>query len=118
MGSLKLFFGLGVIVAALFVCFKLIPPYFSNYELQDAIKTESVQSTYSTRTEEDIRAAIIKHARDYDIELTPKQVHVVRNGGVGNGSLTIDVEYSVPVDLPGYSTEIAFHPSSKNTGVY
>jgi hypothetical protein len=118
MASLKLIFGLGIIGAALFVCFRLIPPYFSNYELQDAIKTESVQSTYSTRTEDDIRAAVIKHARDYDIELTPKQVHVVRNGGVGNGSLTIDVEYSVQLDLPGYSTELDFHPSSKNTGVY
>src|SRR5271169_2868635 len=117
MSSVKLIFGLGVIAAALFVCFRLIPPYFSNYELQDAIKTESVQSTYSTRTEEDIRAAIIKHARDYDIELTPKQVHVVRNGGIGNGSLTIDVEYSVPLDLIVYSTTLDFHPSTQNKGV-
>ena len=61
---------------------KLIPPFFSNYELEDSIKTEALQATYSTRTEEDIRAAIIKQARNYDIVLTPKQVHVTRAGGV------------------------------------
>jgi hypothetical protein len=118
MASLKLIFGLGLMCAVGLVCFKLIPPYFSNYELEDAIKSESIQSTYTTRTEEDIKAAVIKHARNYDIELEPKQVHVVRNGGLGNGTLAIEVDYTVPVELPGYSTELDFHLSSKNKGVY
>jgi len=118
MASLKLIVGLGIIAAVMTVCFKLIPPFFSNYELEDAIKAEAVQSTYTTRTEEDIRNATIKRARTYDIELTPKQVHVVRDGGIGTGTVSIEVEYSVPFALPGYSTEIDFHPSSKNTGVY
>jgi len=100
------------------VGFKLIPPYFSNYELEDAIKTEALQATYSTRTEDDVREAIIKQARNYDIALTPKQVHVSRVGGFGNGSLAIDAEYSVPIELPGYSTILEFHPSSKNKGVF
>lgn len=97
---------------------KLIPPYFANYQFEDAIKTESVQSTYTTRSEEDIREAIIKEARNYDIILTPKQVKVTRVGGLGNGTLNIEAEYSVPIDLPGYSTTLEFHPSSKNKGVY
>ena len=54
-----------------------------------------------------------------DSVLTPKQVHVSRTGGGnGNGSLTIEAEYSVPVDLPGYSTTLSFHPSSQNKGVF
>lgn len=97
---------------------KLVPPYFANYELEDSIKTESVQSTYSTRSEDDIREAVIKHARNYDIELTPKQVKVQRVGGYGTGSLDIEADYSVPIDLPGYSTTLEFHASSKNKGVY
>jgi hypothetical protein len=115
---MKLIFGVGIILAMMLVAFKLFPPYFSNYELEDAIKTEAVQSTYTTRSEEDIRDTVIKRARKYDIELTPKQVHVMRNGGIGNGTLAIDVDYTVPVDLPGYTAELDFHPSSKNTGVY
>jgi hypothetical protein len=118
MASLKLIFGVAIFVIVAMVGLKLIPPFFSNYELEDAIKTEATQSTYSTRTEEDIRESIIKQARNYDIALTPKQVHVSRVGGFGVGTLAIDAEYSVPIDLPGYSTTLEFHPSSKNKGVY
>jgi len=117
MATLKLVFGVAVIAAILLVGFKVIPPVLSNYQFEDAIKTEALQSTYTTRTEEDIREAVIKQARGYDIALTPKQVHVARVGGMGNGSLAIDVEYSVPIELPGYSTTINFHPSTKNKAV-
>jgi hypothetical protein len=118
MGTLKLVLGFGIFAALILFGMKIIPPFFSNYELEDAIKTEATQSTYSTRTEDDIRESIIKQAQGYDIVLTPKQVHVSRIGGFGQGTLAIDAEYSVPIDLPGYSTTIEFHPSSKNKGIY
>lgn len=118
MATLKLIFGFAVFAALALVGLKVIPPYFSNYEFEDAIKTESMQATYSTRSEDDIREAIIKQARNYDITLTPKQVKVTRVGSFGNGSLSIEAEYSIPLDLPGYSTTLEFHPSSKNKGVY
>jgi len=118
MATLKLVLGFAIFCAMGLVGIKIIPPFFSNYELEDAIKTEAVQATYSTRSEEDVREAIIKHARNYDITLTPKQVIVSRVGGFGTGSLTIEADYSVPVTLPGYSTTLDFHPSSKNKGVF
>jgi hypothetical protein len=118
MATLKLMIGLAVFCMVGLVGVKLIPPYFSNYELEDEIKTEALQATYSMRTEDDIRDAIIKHARNYDIALTPKQVRISRTGGYGTGTLAIEAEYSVPFDLPGYSTTIEFHPSSKNKGIY
>ena len=118
MTTLKLVFGVAVFVAMVIVGIKVVPPYFANYELEDAIKTEALQATYSTRSEDDVRDAVIKHARNYDIALTAKQVHVLRVGGFGTGTLAIDAEYSVPIDLPGYSTTLEFHPSSKNKGVY
>jgi hypothetical protein len=118
MGTLKLIFGIGVFAALGLVGIKIIPPFFANYELEDAIKTEATQSTYSTRTEDDIRESVIKQARNYDIALTPKQVHVTRVGGFGAGTLAIEAEYSVQIDLPGYSTTLDFRPSSKNKGVY
>ena len=118
MGTFKLILGFGVIVLVAFLGIKVIPVYFSNYEFEDFIKEEALHSTYSTRTEDDIRDAVIKHARDYDIDLNAKQVHVSRTGSNGNGSLTIEADYSVPIDLPGYSTTVEFHPSSKNKGVF
>jgi hypothetical protein len=118
MATLKLVFVLAILGSLILVGVKVIPPYFSNYQFEDSIKSEATQSTYSTRSEEDIREAIIKEARGYDIALTPKEVHVSRAGGFGTGTLAIEVDYSVPIDLPGYSTTIEFHPSTKNKGIY
>ncbi|MGO9863250.1 MAG: hypothetical protein ACLPLR_06550 [Terriglobales bacterium] len=118
MSTAKMIFGLIVFAMLVLLAFKVIPPYFSNYELEDSVKTEALQSTYSTRTEDDIREAVIKDARGDDIALTPKQVHVTRVGGIANGSITIEVDYSVPLDLPGYSTSLDFHISSRNKGLY
>jgi len=78
MATLKLIFGVAIFVALVVAGIKVIPPFFANYELEDSIKTEALQATYSTRTEDDVREAIIKQARNYDIALTPKQVHVSR----------------------------------------
>ena len=118
MATVKLVLVLAILGAFVLVGAKVIPPYFSNYELEDTLKTEALQATYSTRTEDDIREAIIKGARKYDIALTPKQVHVSRVGGFATGTLAIEADYSVPIDLPGYSTTLDFHPSTKNKGVY
>lgn len=118
MGTMKLVLGFGVFLAMILVGVKVIPPFFANYELEDAIKADALQATYSTRTEEDIRSAVIKHARDYDIPLTPQQVKVSRVGGYGTGTLNIEAEYTVSIDLPGYSTTLQFHPSSQNKGVF
>ncbi len=118
MATLKLLFGVAIFGALVLGGIKIIPPYFSNYEFEDSIKTEALQATYTTRTEDDVRAAVIKEARKYDIALTPQQVHVSRVGGVNSGSLTIDAEYSVPIELPGYSTTLEFHPSTKNKAAF
>lgn len=111
-------FGVCVIVVAAIVLIKLVPVYVSEFELEDAIKNDALQATYSTKSEEEIREAVIKHAKDYDVQLTPKQVHVSRNGSFGNGTLQIECDYSVPLEFPGYSTTVEFHPSSKNQGVF
>jgi hypothetical protein len=87
MATLKLVFGFVLFGMVALVCYKLLPPFFANYELEDSIKTEATQSTYSTRSEDDIRASIIKQARGYDIALTPRQVHVLRVGSFGTGTL-------------------------------
>jgi len=115
---MKAILGVVLMVAVAIVCLKLIPPYFSNYEFEDFIKNEALQSTYGTRSESEIRDSVIKHAREYDIQLTAAQVKVSRSGNSGSGSLSIEADYSVPVSFPGYSTSLEFHPSTKNKGIY
>jgi hypothetical protein len=119
MGKIKLLFGLAAIVAVIYGGAELIPPYFSNYEFEDAIKEEALHSTYSNRNEEDIRETVFKKARDLEIPLSRDQIKVQRSGsGQGNGTLSIEADYSVHVDLPGYPLDLHFTPSSRNKGVF
>jgi hypothetical protein len=110
--------GLAVMAALVTVGLKVIPVYFNNYQFEDAIKNEALQSTYSTRSVDDIRDAVIKKAHDCDIPLTAKEVHVSRTGINGSGSLVIEVNYTATIELPGYSTTVEFNPSTKNKGVF
>jgi len=118
MATLRLLLGFALFGTLALVCYKLVPPVFANYQLEDAIKNDALQATYSMRSEEDIRQVVVKHARDFDIELSPKDVHVTRTGSYGTGTLTIEADYTVPVDFPGYTTTLEFHPSSNNKGVF
>ena len=49
---MKIIFGIFIMVAAVILIASLAPPYFSNYQFEDAIKTESQMSTYTSKTED------------------------------------------------------------------
>ncbi len=118
MGRIKLVVGILAIVAAVYLCAELIPPFFSNYQFEDAIKTEALQSTYTARTEDAIRESIFKKAQDLEIPVTKDDIKVQRSGTMGNGSLTIETQYTVHLNLPGYPLDLHFNPSSRNKGVF
>ncbi len=108
MGAIKMTFGLFVIVAAVYLGAMLVPPYFENYEFQDAVKNEATLDTYTTKTEKDIRTAVFKQAQDLDIPISEEQIHVQRSGGMGNGTIIIRAPYVVHVDIPGYPMDLHF----------
>ena len=118
MGTLKLVLGLAVVIAVIYGLCLLVPPYFSNYQFEDMMKTEALHDTYSTKTDDDVRKAVLKQAKDFEISLTEEQVKVQRTGTQGMGTFSIDVDYTVHVDMPGYPLDLHFHPSSKNRGVW
>jgi hypothetical protein len=115
---MKMVIGILIIVAAVILIATLAPPYFSNYQFEDALKTESQMSTYTTKTEEVIRDEVFKKAQEMDIPITKEQIKVVRNGVVGTGSVSIDASYTVHVNLPGYPMDLHFDASARNKGVF
>ena len=118
MGALKMIFGIACIVVAVYVCAELIPPYFANYQFEDAIRNEAQMNTYNTRTEESIRDSVFKKAQDLEIPVTREQIKVQRTGQMGAGGLNIESSYIVHVDFPGYPLDLHFDPSTKNKSVY
>jgi hypothetical protein len=121
MKTLKLLVGLGAIVAAIYLCWALIPPYFANYQFEDAIETEARLGTYSTKTDTDIKEAVFKKAQELDLPLTLDQIQVQRAtamNGQGTGGVVITADYTVHVDIPGYPVDLHFKPGSKNKSIY
>ena len=62
MGTVKLVFGLLVIVTAIYLGAELVPVYYANYEFQDVIRTEATLETYTTKPEAEIQNTIYKKA--------------------------------------------------------
>ena len=117
MGSIKMFFGIGVIVASVYVGAKLIPPYFDNYRFEDAIKNEATLDAYSSKSEADIRAVVFREAQELEIPVAEEAIHVQRQGMQGSAFISISCAYVVHVDLPGYPLDLHFEPATENRGV-
>jgi hypothetical protein len=118
MGSIKLIFGIFVIVAAIFLGAELVPPYFSNYQFEDGIKSEAQLATYSTKPEDAIRDTVFKKAQELEIPITREQIKVHRTGPTGTGTVMIEAAYTIHVNLPGYPLDLHFDPSVKNKGAF
>jgi len=56
--SLSLLFALLFIAALIFLALRLIPPYSSNSQLQDAVENLASRATYSQMPESEIRRAV------------------------------------------------------------
>jgi hypothetical protein len=115
---MKMVFGILIIVASVILLATLAPPFFSNYQFEDALKTESQMTTYTTKTEDVIRDEVFKKAQDLDVPVTKEQIKVVRNGVVGTGSVEIEAAYTVHVNLPFYPMDLNFNASARNKGVF
>ena len=118
MGTLKAFFGIFVIVAAVYVGAKLVPPYFNNYQFKDAVKDEATRDSYSPKNEQAIRTAIFKQAQNYDIPISEDDIVVQRSGLQFNGTVSVRAVYVVHVDLPMYPLDLHFDASTENKGVF
>ena len=113
MGTMKAIVGIVAIVAAVYLCATLIPPFFSNYQFEDAIKTEAQMSTYSTKSEEQIRDTIYKKAQELEIPMNREQIKVQRVGP----DVTVTIDYVVHVDLLVHPIDLRFHVGSKNKAI-
>lgn len=114
MGTIKLILVFGLLGGMVYVGAQVIPPYFANYEFQDSIETEARMGTYSVKGDDVIRDAVFRRAQELELPITKDQIKVQRTGTPGSGSVLIETEYSVHIDLPGYPMDLNFHPQSKN----
>jgi hypothetical protein len=96
-GKLGFFITIIVLGALAFCAFKMVPSYFANYQLQDAITTEArfATSTYPKKTPEDIQEDIGKKIKELGVPAKKEDVKVTTDGSL----VTIALDYSVTWDL-------------------
>jgi hypothetical protein len=113
--KLNFLFAVVILGSLIFAAIKLIPPYFANYQLQDAIESESrfALTGYPKKTVDDIRDDIYNKAVDLGVPASKDNIEV----DVQNGSVSIGMDYSVPIDLKVYQFTLQFHPHADNHSI-
>lgn len=110
---LNLVLTIAILGATIFVAVKILPPYFANYQFEDAVKSEArfALSGYPRKTEDDIRNDVWKKAQELGIPLAKREsIQIVLN----QGNVTISTDYTVPIDLLVYQFDLQFHPHANN----
>ncbi len=107
-----------VAITALAVWFgiKAGPAFMDNYQLQDAMQSEARFALTNRKTVEDVRSDIFVEIRKLDLPIEKKDIRVkyptIEQGLMG--TIDIDIDYTVPVDLGFYTIDLNFHPHGDN----
>jgi len=109
-GYPKLIFTLLVVGAIGYVAIKTVPNYVHNYELQDFIRQSAIRATVNRTSVEAVQNDILSEARELDLPVTREDVKV----SVTSSGVTIEIDYSVAVDLKVYTWVLHFTPSASN----
>ena len=113
-GKLKAIAFAAIVILALYAAFKLVPPYVSEYQLQDKMQEQARFGIVNRYTDEQVRENIYKVVQDLDIPVKREDIKVT----VTQAIVKISLDYTVPVDLLVYSTELHFSPSSENKALF
>jgi cell division protein FtsL len=99
-----------ILVAAIYVAFKLVPPYVNEYQLQDKMQELARFGIVNRYSDEQVRENVYKAVQDLNLPIKREDIRVT----VTQATCRISLDYTVPVDLLFYSTELHFSPSSEN----
>jgi len=117
MGIIKAAVGFLAIAAVVLGLFQIAPPMLNNYSFQDDLKTVAMMDgANAQKTDDDVRNDVLRKAKERDLPIGAKQIIVQRIGTPGIAAVYVAADYSVTVNLPGYSFDMHFTPSSGNKG--
>jgi hypothetical protein len=109
-GKLKAIVFTLVALMGIYLAFKFVPPYVSEYQLQDKMQEQARFGIVNRYSEEQVRDNVFKVAQDLELPIKREDIKV----SVSLQTVKIALEYTVPVEMFFYSTELHFSPSSEN----
>ena len=110
-GRFRTFLSLAFLAAVAFVAIKILPAYVNNFQLQDHIRQLSTRLAVRTRpvTPDQVRNEVVSFAQDHGIPLASDNIKVTISRHV-----SINLDYTVPVDLTFYTLRLHFTPSAES----
>lgn len=113
-GRLKGILIVVMIVLAIYTAWKMVPPYVNDYQLSDKMQEQSRYAMVNHYTAEQIRDNIYKVMVDLDIPAKKEDIKIVADGNV----VKVSLDYTVPVDVLVYHTDLHFAPNSETKSLF
>jgi hypothetical protein len=98
---------MALLVSFIFFSYKVIPPYFANYQLEDWLKTQIPFLMVTHTTDDALYASIIREMHNEGIEVTNDNIKIIQNNSRG---INVQIDYTVKLDLLVYQTNLHFTP--------
>ncbi len=112
-GRLKALVYLAILIMGVYVAIKVVPLYVDKYQLQDKMGEQARFAVVNRYTDDQIKDNIFRTIQDLDIPATRDDVKVENT----RAGIEITVNYTVPVDLLIYKTDLNFSPSSEGRDI-
>ncbi|HSP13766.1 MAG TPA: hypothetical protein VLV78_03315 [Thermoanaerobaculia bacterium] len=100
--------GLVLVLIGLFIAYKIVPVKVRAAELRQEVVDQAKSA--GMRGDEKILAAILRKAEDNNLPVSAENVTIRRS----QNSISVDVDYTVPVIFPGYTYNMEFHHHADN----
>ena len=113
-GKLKAVIYVVILVFVIYSAVKIIPAYVTEYQLSDKMQEQARFAVVNRYTEDQIRDNVFKVVEELEVPAKRESIKVAAS----NSIVKISMEYTVPVDLFIYRTELHFSPSSENKALF
>jgi len=100
--------GLVLLLLAGLVAYRMIPVKVKAADLRETVIDEARSAGH--HKDPAIIGNIVSKAKMLDLPVTPEDVRIKRS----NQYIYVDVEYTVPVEFPGYTYQWHFHHKAEN----
>lgn len=100
--------GLILLAVGIFIAWKVIPVKVRAADLRQEIVDDAKSA--GMMNEEKIRASIMAKAREDQLPVSDDNVKITR----GANQITIEVDYVVPIEFPGYIYQMHVHNEQTN----
>lgn len=107
-GNFGCLFGLILLAIAIFIAYKMIPIKVKNAELRQVVTDEAKAA--GTHKDDQIMRAILAKAEENNLPVTEEDVKINR----ASNEITVEVQYVVPVEFPGYTYQWKIHHLAQN----